>query len=558
MSSETFQPIEDHEEYRDHLATVDQHGKRIWLYPKKPKGPFYNARTWVSVAFVAVFLTLPFIKVGGDPIFMLNILERRFIIFGLVFTPQDFVVFGLLMITFLVFIILFTIVYGRLFCGWVCPQTVFMEMIFRKIEYWIEGDANQQRKLDAAPWTSEKIQKKALKHLIFFAIAVVVANYFLAYIIGMDAVLKIIREPIGQNMGGFGAMVLFSGIFYGVFARLREQVCTTICPYGRLQGVLLVKESIVIAYDYVRGEPRGKLKKSERQTADSRRQTAGGGGPDIQNTASAQPKQPEKCACDDCTGDGKCAANKHLRSLTMLETMAAKATSLDASATFSLAAAAAPAAPSVGNRPPSTVLGDCVDCKLCIAVCPTGIDIRNGTQLECVNCTACIDACDEVMDKVGRPRGLIRYDSMAGIEKGERQIFTTRVKAYSAVLLALMLIDVALLVGRKPMETIILRSPGQLYQQVDEAHVSNLYTYQIINKTNHAMPVQLRLATPGGSVQFVAAEPTEVKKDSLAQGAFFVKMETSALKSRKTPIVIEVFSGGEKVDEVKTNFMGPK
>jgi cytochrome c oxidase accessory protein FixG len=254
--------IEDAEDYRDHIATVDQSGKRIWLYPKKPSGRFYNARIWVSFAFLAIFLTMPFIKVDGEQFLLFNVLERKFVLFGLLFTPQDFHLFVLAMLTFIVFIILFTVVYGRLFCGWVCPQTVFMEMFFRKIEYWIEGDSNEQRRLDKAPWTTEKIRKKTLKHVVFFLIAVVVSNYFLAYVIGMDAVIQIVKEPVSQNFYGFVAMLIFSGVFYGVFSRLREQVCTTICPYGRLQGVLLVKDSIVVAYDYVRGEPRGKLKKT--------------------------------------------------------------------------------------------------------------------------------------------------------------------------------------------------------------------------------------------------------------------------------------------------------
>lgn len=467
--------LEEQEEFRDHLATVDQEGKRIWMYPKKPKGQFYNARIWVSLAFVIVFLALPFIKINGEQSLLFNVLERKFVIFGLIFTAQDLYIFGLIMLTFLVFIILFTVVFGRLFCGWVCPQTVFMEMIYRRIEYWIEGDYNAQRKLDQGPWTKEKIRKKALKHFIFFSIAVVVSNYFLAYIIGMDAVLAIIRSPFSENLYGFLAMIGFSYLFYGVFARLREQVCTTICPYGRLQGVLLVKDTIVIAYDHVRGEPRGKIKKQK-------------------------PGEPEY---------------------------------------------------------PLPVLGDCVDCKLCIAVCPTGIDIRNGTQLECVNCTACIDACDEVMDKVGRKRGLIRYDSMTGIESSIRRIFTPRVLAYTAVLTLLIGIDIALLLGRTDVETIILRSQGLLYQEVDANHLSNLYTYQLINKTTDNMPIELRLVSPQGEIKYVGTAPDSVYRDKMTQGSFFITLDYNQLSGRKTPLVFEVYSNGEKLDEVKTNFMGP-
>ena len=493
-------PFEDIEEYRDHIATVDQSGKRIWLYPKKPSGRFYNARTWVSFAFLAIFLLMPFIKIDGEQFLQFNVLERRFVLFGLVFTPQDFHLFVLAMLTFIVFIILFTVVYGRLFCGWVCPQTVFMEMFFRKIEYWIEGDTNEQRRLDKAPWTADKIRKKTIKHVIFFIIGVVVSNYFLAYIIGMDAVIAIIREPVDENFGGFIAMLIFSGIFYGVFARLREQVCTTICPYGRLQGVLLVHDSIVVAYDHVRGEPRGKLKKEK----------------------PAEPVRPAQY------GDP----------VDQIRASVGTAASMD-------------------NQPAAAKKGDCIDCNLCVAVCPTGIDIRNGTQLECTNCTACIDACDAIMDKVGKPRGLIRYDSMTGIESGRRKIFTTRVYAYTAVLLALLTLDVFLIARRGIIESIILRSPGQLYQEKDDTHLTNLYTYVLINKTNKELPVELHMATPGGHIQIVGQAPAGIPKSGKIEGAFFVEMPSEQLTGRKTPIRIEIISGGKIIDEVETNFMGP-
>lgn len=488
---------EDTEAFRDSISTVDKEGKRIWLYPKKPVGRFYNARTVVSFLFLAVFLIMPFIKVNGEQFLLFNVLERKFVLFGLLFTPQDFHLFGLAMLTFLVFIILFTVIYGRLFCGWVCPQTVFMEMFFRKIEYWIEGDANEQRKLDKAPWTAEKIRKKTLKHLVFFGIAVIVSNYFLAYLIGMDEVLKIIREPVGQHMGGFLAMLLFSGIFYGVFARLREQVCTTICPYGRLQGVLLVKESMVVAYDYKRGEPRGKLTREKKAAETPNNGVAG--------HAATDPAQQIQAAVHGA----------------------------------------------------SHPLGDCIDCKLCVAVCPTGIDIRNGTQLECTNCTACMDACDAVMDKIKRPRGLVRYDSMTGIEAGKRRIFTPRVYAYTGLLVALVALNVFLISRRGVLESIILRSPGQLFQEKDAQHLTNLYTYVLINKSPKSYPVQLTTPTPGAHIQIVGQMQDSIPKGGKIEGAFFVEMPKDQIKGRKTPIVIEVYSNGKKIDAVETNFMGP-
>jgi polyferredoxin len=495
--------IEDTEEYRDHIATVDAEGKRIWLYPKKPSGRFYRWRTWVTVAFLAFFLTLPFIKVDGEPLLLFNVLERKFILFGLLFTPQDFHLFVLAMLTFIVFIILFTVVFGRLFCGWVCPQTVFMEMIFRKIEYWIEGDAGEQRRLDQGPWTAEKIRKKVLKHTIIYALALIFTNFFLAYIIGMDGVIKIIREPVSQHWGGFIAMLAFSGAFYSVFARLREQVCTTICPYGRLQSVLLVKDSIVVAYDHVRGEPRSKLKKEK-------------------------------------TGAGAARPAEYRDPVEQIQS------------SVGVAEQSVRAAQPAGAR-----VGDCIDCKLCIHVCPTGIDIRNGTQLECVNCTACIDACDAVMEKVNRPTGLIRYDSMTGVQTGRRKIFTTRVWAYTGVLIALLALDVFLIARRGVLETIILRSPGQLYQQKDETHLTNLYTYVLINKTSRELPISLQTPTNGAKIQIVGTPPQQLAKGEKLEGAFFVEMPEDQLLGRKTPIVIEVYSNGKKVDEVKTNFMGP-
>jgi polyferredoxin len=506
--------IEDTEIYRDHIATVDSEGKRIWMYPKKPSGRFYKWRTWVSVAFLVIFLTLPFIKVDGEQFLLFNVIERKFVLFGLLFTPQDFHLFVLAMLTFIVFIILFTVVFGRLFCGWVCPQTVFMEMVFRKIEYWIEGDANEQRKLDKKPWDAEKIRKKGLKHAIFFSIAVVVSNYFLAYIIGMDQVLKIVTDPLSKHFGGFMAMLIFSGVFYGVYARLREQVCTTICPYGRLQSVLLVKDTVVVAYDHVRGEPRTKLKK----TADTRQQ----------NTEGKQTIVDERLR--------PVAYDNPISHIQM---------------------SVGTAALTVKNTPVKATAGDCIDCKLCIHVCPTGIDIRNGTQLECVNCTACIDACDAVMDKINRPKGLIRYDSMTGIESGVRKIFTTRVIAYTGVLLALLVLDAFLIARRGMIETIILRAPGQLFQQKDSTHLTNLYTYVLINKSTKNLPIQLEPTTAGVQIQFVGKAPDSLAKGEKIEGTFFVEIPENQLQGRKNPIGIRIMSNGKKLDEITTNFMGP-
>ncbi len=496
------QPIKDTEEYRDNIATVDEQGKRVWIYPKKPKGPYTNARTYVSWVLLAFLFLIPFIKVNGEPLLLFNVLERKFVLFGILFMPQDFYLFVLAMLTLIVFIVLFTVVWGRLFCGWVCPQTIFMEMVFRKIEYFIEGDANAQRRLHKAPWTREKIVKKVGKQAIFFAIAVLVANTFLAYIIGVDEVINIATEPLAMHWQGFTAMILFSGAFYFVFSYMREQVCIAICPYGRLQGVMLDQNSIVVAYDFIRGEPRGKIQKNR---------------------------------------------NKKEKAIGRDPVSAIKSEVAEANEN--------------GNGNPvedmKQVLGDCIDCKLCVQVCPTGIDIRDGTQLECVNCTACIDACDEVMEKVNRPKGLIRYDSYNGIVEKREKLFTPRVMAYSVVLFILLAVNVVLLTSRSQIETLLLRTPGMLYQEVDEDYISNLYNYQVINKSQEDMPVEFRLGEGlDGRVRLVGKSPV-AKAGKVAEGALFIDLKRSKLEGRKNSITIEVYSKGELVDKAKTNFLGP-
>ena len=466
--------LQDVEEYRDHIATVDERGGRIWVYPKKPSGPYTRWRTYVSWILLALLFGMPFIKVNGDPLLMFNVIERKFIIFSIVFTPQDLHLFALGMITLMLFIVLFTVVYGRLFCGWVCPQTIFMEMVFRKVEYWIEGDYTQQRKLNKAPWTAEKFFKKTAKHTIFIVIAVLIAHTFLSYILGVDRVREIVTQPISQNLSGFLGMIVFTGLFYGVFAFFREQVCTVVCPYGRLQGVLLVKNSIVVIYDWIRGEPRGKIRKSKKK-----------------------------------------------------------------------------------EETPLPELGDCIDCNLCVKVCPTGIDIRNGTQLECVNCTACMDACDEVMVKVGREKGLIRYDSHSNIEQGKRKIFTPRVLAYTGVLAALVILQSSLLLTRTDVETILLRTPGMLYQTQENGDISNLYNYQVVNKSQNPITnIEFRLTDNVGNIRVVGQVP-DVNKLETVKGSLFIDLPRSYLTGRKNKIRLEVYSGGELIDRVKTNFLGP-
>ncbi|AFN74753.1 cbb3-type cytochrome c oxidase accessory protein CcoG [Melioribacter roseus P3M-2] len=453
------------ETFRDSISTVTKEGKRRWIYPKKPSGKFYRARTIVSVFLLLFLVASPFIKVAGRPFILFNVLERKFVVFGIYFGPQDIYFFALAMIAFIVSIFLFTVVYGRLFCGWICPQTVFMEMVFRKIEYWLEGDAKEQRKLNQLPMNPRKFRIKAAKHIIFFAISFAIANIFLAYIIGSDNLLKYITHSPALHAGTFIAVLIFSGVFYFVFSYFREQACVLVCPYGRLQGVMLDENSIVIHYDYRRGEPRGKLRRGEERNA-----------------------------------------------------------------------------------------GDCIDCNQCVEVCPTGIDIRNGTQLECVNCTACIDACDYVMDRIGKPKGLIRYASKNEIETGRRPIMTPKAVGYTVVLFLLLFLISFLLINRAELDVNILRTPGLLSQDQPGNRISNLYDIKIVNKTSKEIIPKIEVDNINAEIKIIG-ENLKVKPQSIAEAKFFIILPKSEIKTIKTPLTVNVYANDKVIKKINTSFL---
>lgn len=453
------------QDFRDAVGTISKEGKRNYIFPQKPNGKLYHLRSYFSYVYLVLFFSLPFIKIEGEPMFLFNVLERKFIFFGQVFWPQDFFIFAIGLLTFLVFVILFTVAFGRLFCGWACPQTIFMEMVFRKIEYWIEGDHNQQRKLKAMAWNAEKIRKRLTKIIAFFLVSFLIANFFLGYIIGIDRVGLMIQEGIMIHFGVFSSLLIFTFIFFFVYYWFREQVCLIVCPYGRLQGVLLDRNSIVVAYDYIRGEPRGKLS-------------------DVKETK-----------------------------------------------------------------------GDCVNCSACVRVCPTGIDIRNGTQLECVNCTACIDACDAIMDHIDKPKGLIRYASENNITKKEQTKYTWRLKLYSGVLLLLLSFLAVLLITRDDVSARVLRTPGQMYQKLPDGRISNLYNIKLANKTRKLIHLELKLENIEGEINLI--NHVNVPAESYYQTSFFIILKKDKIKKRKTEIKIGLYEDGERIETTKAMFLAP-
>ncbi len=468
--------MENKEAFRDTIGTLDEQGKRKWVFPKKPSGKLYKYRKWVSYFLLLLLFASPFIKVNGNQFLLFNIMERKFHIFGLPFWPQDFYLLVLSMLIGVVFITLFTVAFGRIFCGWICPQTIFMEMVFRRIEYAIEGDRGKQIRLAKMPWNGEKIRKRALKWFVFFVISFLIANVFLAYLISSDKLIEHIQEGPLENLSTFIALLIFTGVFYFIFASFREQVCIIACPYGRLQGVLLDTKSIVVAYDHKRGEAENGRKKFRK-------------------------------------GEDRAALG----------------------------------------------LGDCIDCFQCVHVCPTGIDIRNGTQLECVNCTACIDECDTIMEAVDLPKGLIRFASEQNIVKKEKFKFTPRLKGYASVLFILMGILIGMLFLRNDVEATVLRLPGQLYELKDGNRISNVYTFKIINKTTRDItPLIFKLISHTGTIVTMGDKDIILPAQGMVQGTLFVEIPSGALTGDKDKLKIGVYSNDELIETTFTAFLGPR
>lgn len=461
---------EEHETFRNELASVRRDGRRKWIYARQPSGRYYRARTILSWFLLAFLFLAPFVQVNGHQLVLLNFLERRFALFGLVFWPQDFYLAVLVALTVLVTLALSTTTVGRVWCGWLCPQTVFMEMLFRKIEYLIDGPAARQVRRDQAPLSFDTLWRRLLKHGVFFGLSFVIANVFLAYIIGSDALIAIVTAPPGDHLTGLMAITIFSAVFYGVFAQFREQACTLACPYGRVMSALIDRHTITVTYDRTRGEPRGHV------------------------------------------AAGQAAA---------------------------------------------TPLGDCVDCAQCVTVCPTGIDIRNGIQLECVNCTACMDACDDVMRRVKRPRGLIRLTSHEAVVQGTTRWLTARVKAYAAAWALLVGTVFTLIVTRPDIDALLLRQPGTLFTAVGDGRVANFYNVQVLNRTSRPLTLEYRVIAPGGATITPLGNIAQAPAHEILESRLLLTAPTASLAGSSTPVTVEVLSAGRLLDTITSSFLGP-
>ena len=391
---------------RETVTTIRRDGSRRFLHPADVSGPFTRWRRVTALLLIAIYVLLPWIPVGGHPAVFLDVLGRRFHLFGLTFAVQDFWM-AFFLITGLGFSLFFvTALFGRIWCGWACPQTVFLEHVYRRIERWIEGDAPSRRKLDAREWDGPKIAKRALKHGLFLAVSFAIAHVFLAYFISIPRLYEWMTGSPAEHWGAFVFMFVATGLIYFNFSWFREQLCVVICPYGRLQSALIDDDSVIIGYDERRGEPRG-------------------------------------------------PANKE-------------------------------------------GYGDCIDCYRCVQVCPTGIDIRQGLQMECIGCANCIDACDAIMTKLNRPKGLIRYDSQNGLAGRKRRFLRPRVFIYAALMLAGAAAFALSAAQLSSSGVSVVRMTGPPYYVTDSA-VRNQYMVRVINKRDATRTYRVEAEALGGA-----------------------------------------------------------
>jgi cytochrome c oxidase accessory protein FixG len=450
----------------DSLASLDEFGDRNYLFPAEVRGHFKKWRNIIHPLFIAFFLILPWIKVDGQQWVLLNLPERKFNIFGLSFWAHDTPMIFFVISGALVGLSFITAVWGRIWCGWACPQTVFIEGIFRRIEALVEGNHIERKRLSQAPLSFGKFTKSSIKWSLFLAVSLIITHSFLAYFVGSDRLLEMIQHNPKENWTPFIIICITTGIILFDFGWFREQFCLIMCPYGRFQSVLMDKNSMAVLYDNKRGEPRK-------------------------------------------TKDNKDASN----------------------------------------------LGDCINCFKCVNVCPTGIDIRNGLQMECIACTACIDACDEVMEKIKKPKGLIRYASETSIEGGKTKNVRPRTILYGTILIILFSAFSFFLSKKQAVNFSIIRAVEEPFKIVDlgegKKEIINHFKVHIQNQGNDRVSTQYELFGDN-AVNFTLISP---ENPSVTEGGkkkwvhFFIKVDVETYKNLPLKDVEITFkTKGDKTD----------
>ncbi len=448
------------------LSTLDAQGKRIWIRPKISKGRFWKARRVVAWALIALFAAIPYLRMNGKPVMLFDIARREFTLFGTTFLPTDTMLLMLLLVGIFLMIFLLTAIFGRAWCGWACPQTVYMEYLYRPIERLFEGDRGKQMRLDREGPNLRRVAK----WVVFLLLSIFLAHTFLAYFVGVDELARWIRRSPLQHPTAFLVMAGTTLLMFLDFAWFREQTCLVACPYGRFQSVLLDRRSLIVGYDGERGEPRGRPRK---------------------------------------------------------------------------------------NDPPGRSYGDCIDCKACVITCPTGIDIRNGLQMECIACTQCIDACDGIMDRIGRPRGLVRYGSVDGFEKKPSRVLRPRVVIYP-LLLALVFGALGVALARRgAADVTVLRGIGAPFIETPSGEIANQIRIKIVNRSGADRTYTLSIAEPAGLSIIAPENPVAIADGKSVTATIFVNAPRDAFRNGQLPVVFRIDDGAGFVEDEKYLLLGP-
>ncbi len=464
------------------LSTLNADGSRRWLQPRVSPGRFLLWRQVTAYALIAIFTLIPWININGKPAMFLDVVNREFTFFGFTFLPTDTVLLALFLVASIIAVFLLTALLGRVWCGWACPQTVYMEFVYRPIERLFDGTRGRggRSPADLPPW------RRVAKFAVFLLVSMFLAHTFLAYFVGVEALQQWMRRSPLEHPLTFLVMVGVTGLMLFDFGYFREQTCIVACPYGRLQAVLLDRQSLIISYDERRGEPRGKL-----------RDPAGQALPVLNRTAT--------------DADGAAEPRR----------------------------------------------GDCIDCGLCVVTCPTGIDIRAGLQMECIGCAQCIDACDVVMDKIKRPRGLIRYSSQAAMAGEKRSWLRARVVLYPALLAVVGSIFVLMLARKPQADVTLIRAGGAPFSLLADGRVANPYRLKIVNRTRAAATYESAVVNhPGGEVVGEAARITLAPGEDRHENVLIV-LPREAFTHSPLSVTVRVADGSGFSTELNCHVFGP-